>query len=320
MYMWYKYNNKFKYQVLVGWHWGGKPLHSDWHPWVWRQTHRGGEDYWKSCWGSKFSLNSSVLYFMESILRESHPSHPYMSWIESFFRLCGTRSNTSMCLWSLSSKRTRGWPTLFGPWSPSSRRCLVMASGTMQSLRCNVKLLIKVDYDGKRLGNIQVNVFRQPFGLTATMLLSGETSRFQRSRRPGGRGSSTGSCSRSSAWRGTCRRSSSTPTTRRRTPRSSKPSMKTRTSCSSKRYISWNTSISSHHLTPFSRFANSSKPFACKDIKIALTEIMELSNTLEEAKEKVPSFWRLSWADLHDRLTNRQTNKQTNKQTKGIQI
>ena len=94
--------------------------------------------------------------------------------------------------------------------------------------------------------------FRQPFGLTATMLLSGETSRFQRSRRPGGRGSSTGSCSRSSAWRGTCRRSSSTPTTRRRTLRSSKPSMKTRTSCSSKRYISWNTSILSHHLTPFS--------------------------------------------------------------------
>merc|ERR1719331_1227516 len=35
------------------------------------------------------------------------------------------------------------------------------------------------------------------------------------------------------------------------------------------------------------KFANSSKPFACKDIKIALTEIMELSNTLEEAKEKV---------------------------------
>ena len=143
------------------------------------------------------------------------------------------------------------------------------------------------------------------------MLLSGETSRFQRSRRPGGRGSSTGSCSRSSAWRGTCRRSSSTPTTRRRTPRSSKPSMKTRTSCSSKRYISWNTSISSHHLTPFSRFANSSKPFACKDIKIALTEIMELSNTLEEAKEKVPSFW----PDMHDRLTNRQIQKQTNTKT-----
>merc|ERR1719242_2407168 len=35
------------------------------------------------------------------------------------------------------------------------------------------------------------------------------------------------------------------------------------------------------------KFANSSKPFACKDIKIALTEIMELSNTLEQAKEKV---------------------------------
>ena len=82
MYMWHKYNYKLKHQVLVGWHWGGKPLHSDWHPWVWRQTHRGGEDHWKSCRGSKFSLNSSVLYFMDSILRESHPSHWYvLNWI-----------------------------------------------------------------------------------------------------------------------------------------------------------------------------------------------------------------------------------------------
>merc|ERR1719328_316317 len=35
------------------------------------------------------------------------------------------------------------------------------------------------------------------------------------------------------------------------------------------------------------RFANTSKPFACKDIKIALTEIMELTNSLDQAKEKV---------------------------------
>ena len=33
----------------------------------------------------------------------------------------------------------------------------------MQSLRCNVKLFIKVDYDGKRLGNIQVNVLKATF-------------------------------------------------------------------------------------------------------------------------------------------------------------
>ena len=37
----------------------------------------------------------------------------------------------------------------------------------------------------------------------------------------------------------------------------------------------------------FLRFANTSKPFACKDIKIALTEIMELTNSLDQAKEKV---------------------------------
>ena len=37
----------------------------------------------------------------------------------------------------------------------------------------------------------------------------------------------------------------------------------------------------------FFRFANTSKPFACKDIKIALTEIMELTNSLDQAKEKV---------------------------------
>ena len=37
----------------------------------------------------------------------------------------------------------------------------------------------------------------------------------------------------------------------------------------------------------FSRFANSTKPFACKDIKIALTEIMELTKTLDQAQEKV---------------------------------
>ena len=37
----------------------------------------------------------------------------------------------------------------------------------------------------------------------------------------------------------------------------------------------------------FSRFANSSEPFACKDIKIALTEIMELTNSLDQAQEKV---------------------------------
>ena len=36
-----------------------------------------------------------------------------------------------------------------------------------------------------------------------------------------------------------------------------------------------------------SRLANSSEPFACKDIKIALTEIMELTNSLDQAKEKV---------------------------------
>ena len=35
------------------------------------------------------------------------------------------------------------------------------------------------------------------------------------------------------------------------------------------------------------KFANTSEPFACKDIKIALTEIMELTNTLEQAEEKV---------------------------------
>ena len=35
------------------------------------------------------------------------------------------------------------------------------------------------------------------------------------------------------------------------------------------------------------KFANTSEPFACKDIKIALTEIMELTNSLEQAEEKV---------------------------------
>jgi GTPase SAR1 family protein len=34
-------------------------------------------------------------------------------------------------------------------------------------------------------------------------------------------------------------------------------------------------------------FANTIKPFACKDIKIALTEITELTNSLEQAEEKV---------------------------------
>jgi len=35
------------------------------------------------------------------------------------------------------------------------------------------------------------------------------------------------------------------------------------------------------------KFANSSEPFACKDIKIALTEIMELTKTLDQTQEKV---------------------------------
>ena len=37
----------------------------------------------------------------------------------------------------------------------------------------------------------------------------------------------------------------------------------------------------------FSRFANTSKPFAIKDIKIALTEIVELTASLDQAEEKV---------------------------------
>ena len=34
-------------------------------------------------------------------------------------------------------------------------------------------------------------------------------------------------------------------------------------------------------------FANKSEPFACKDIKIALTEIRELTNSIDQAKEKL---------------------------------
>ena len=44
----------------------------------------------------------------------------------------------------------------------------------------------------------------------------------------------------------------------------------------------------------FSRFANSSKPFACKDIKMALTEIMELTNSLDQTREKVQFSLRLA--------------------------
>ena len=44
----------------------------------------------------------------------------------------------------------------------------------------------------------------------------------------------------------------------------------------------------------FSRFANSSKPFACKDIKMALTEIMELTNSLDQAHEQVLFSLRLA--------------------------
>merc|ERR1719507_1521487 len=55
------------------------------------------------------------------------------------------------------------------------------------------------------------------------------------------------------------------------------------------------------------KFANSSKPFACKDIKIALTEIMELSNTLEEAKEKV----RLKEAYISEIVEERNKYKNT---------
>ena len=50
-----------------------------------------------------------------------------------------------------------------------------------------------------------------------------------------------------------------------------------------------------HLLNLVSRFANTSEPFACKDIKIALTEIMELTNSLDQAQEKVltPSWFFL---------------------------
>ena len=92
-----------------------------------------------------------------------------------------------------------------------------------------------------------------------------------------------------------CRLSLLTPTTRRRTPWSLKPSIKTPMSCSSMLNIQTLADLL-HLLNLVSRFANTSEPFACKDIKIALTEIMELTNSLDQAQEKVLipsrfSFW-----------------------------
>ena len=154
--------------------------------------------------------------------------------MKSIFRRCETRSGTSTCLWSHSSKRTLGWPTPSAPWSLSLRRCLEMDSGTMQSLRCETQTANTLsNCPCKAIYNWTMQSSRQHFGPMATTLLSGETSQSRWSRRLGGLQSSTRSWGRSSVWRGTCRQSSSTPTTRRRTPRSSKPSIKTRMNCSS---------------------------------------------------------------------------------------
>ena len=109
-----------------------------------------------------------------------------------------------------------------------------------------VKLYLSSREKAKIVSTLFSN-FRQRFGPTATTQQSEETSRSQWSRRPGGLRSSTRSWGRSSVSRRTCRLSSSTPTTRRRTPRSWGPSIEIPMSSSGRR----NYQISTNHMPLF---------------------------------------------------------------------